>query len=77
MVKSCVAPPLVLQNTRLNVILELVVVINVWLADFASVNAGVGVGVIVGVGDTHNTLNTTGFENSEGMPVAPMPPTFV
>jgi len=77
MVKACVAPPLVLQNTRLNVTLELVVVIKVVLADFDSVKAGVGVGVIVGVGDTHSTFATTGFENSAGIPVAPIPPTFV
>ena len=42
--------------------------------------AGVGVGVTVGVGDKHITLNTVWFENTaDGLsaPVPAIPPTFV
>jgi len=35
-----------------------------------------GVAVYVYVGDTHDTLNNTAFENSDTLPVAPMPATF-
>jgi hypothetical protein len=52
------------------------VYVNVGVLGFM-VGVAVNVGVTVNVGDTHSTLNTTGFENSDTMPVAPMPPTFV
>jgi hypothetical protein len=47
---------------------------------FCIVKAGVGVGVTVGVGDKHITLNTVWFENTaDGLsaPVPAIPPTFV